>query len=394
MKNDEFIYELYLLESLMPNYKEELRMISIEIRNKILPISNRDKLVYILKVLNEVMKCYVETLGEDYCVILWYVHFLEKYTYLYAIKKYECKCLCQKMEKEFRDSMLEKLILQQWKYINPYFYEDIFFEKNIIEILDDMLKTIDAVCPDKFYINVGTLSKLIHGRKGVWNKAIDIEPPTIEVAKKKKIINRWNPPNKRYLYLVIDNGNSQNANKVCINELRATDGMNVTICNFEVNGYSKSGKLINLDYESISYEEIEEILKEYKDKLINECMSKIDIYDSDNKSIIKSINKVMHENKKQIEMKVNEYCGKYILKKICDTIFVPLDRDEDNNEVLKDKCYKSFHILAEYFESKDIAGIIYPSTRMKIIGEKGTNLVLFDADSAKPDIDTLIVVKV
>ena len=298
------------------------------------------------------------------------------------------------MEKKFRDSMLEKLILQQWKYINPYFYEDIFFEKNIIEILDDMLKTIDAVCPDKFYINVGTLSKLIHGRKGVWNKAIDIEPPTIEVAKEKKIINRWNPPNKRYLYLVIDNGNSQNANKVCINELRATDGMNVTICNFEVNGYSKSGKLINLDYESISYEEIEEILKEYKDKLINECMSKIDIYDFDNKSIIKSINKVMHENKKQIEMKVNEYCGKYILKKICDTIFVPLDRDEDNNEVLKDKCYKSFHILAEYFESKDIAGIIYPSTRMKIIGEKGTNLVLFDADSAKPDIDTLIVVKV
>ena len=225
-------------------------------------------------------------------------------------------------------------------------------------------------------------------------QSIDIEPPTIEVAKEKKIINRWNPPNKRYLYLVIDNGNSQNANKVCINELRATDGMNVTICNFEVNGYSKSGKLINLDYESISYEEIEEILKEYKDKLINECMSKIDIHDFDNKSIIKSINKVMHENKKQIEMKVNEYCGKYILKKICDTIFVPLDRDEDNNEVLKDKCYKSFHILAEYFESKDIAGIIYPSTRMKIIGEKGTNLVLFDADSAKPDIDTLIVVKV
>ncbi|MBD9220287.1 MAG: hypothetical protein EGQ35_08265 [Clostridiales bacterium] len=394
MKNDEFIYELYLLENLMPNYKEELRMISIDIRNKILPISDRDKLVYILKVLNKAMKCYVETLGEDHCFVLWYVHFLEKYAYLYAIKKYECECLCQKMEKKFRDYMLEKLILQQWKYINLYFNEDIFFEKNIIEILDDMLKTIDAVCPDKFYINAGTLSKLIHGRKGVWNKAIDIEPPTIEVAKEKKIINRWNPPDKRYLYLVIDNGNSQNANKVCINELRATDGMNVTICNFEVNGYSKSGRLINLDYESISYEEIEEILKESKDKLINECMSKIDIYDSDNKSIIKSINKVMHENKKQIEMKVNEYCGKYILKKICDTIFVPLDRDEDNNEVLKDKCYKSFHILAEYFESKDIAGIIYPSTRMKIIGEKGTNLVLFDADSAKPDIDTLIVVKV
>ena len=51
--------------------------------------------------------------------------------------------------------------------------------------------------------------------------------------------------------------------------------------------------------------------------------------------------------------------------------------------MLKEKCYKSFHLLAEWCEGKGISGIRYPSTRMNLINERGPNLVLFDADSAK-----------
>ena len=75
--------------------------------------------------------------------------------------------------------------------------------------------------------------------------------------------------------------------------------------------------------------------------------------------------------------------GRLLLKEICDAIFVPLDETEDNDLREKDKCYKAFHILAEFFENKGFAGICYPSTRMKLVGKTGKNLVLFNADSAE-----------
>jgi hypothetical protein len=77
------------------------------------------------------------------------------------------------------------------------------------------------------------------------------------------------------------------------------------------------------------------------------------------------------------------FAGKILLKEISEAIFVPLDDAEDNDKNEKDKCYKAFHVLAEYFESKGFAGITYPSTRMKLIGKSGSNLVLFNADSAE-----------
>ena len=54
--------------------------------------------------------------------------------------------------------------------------------------------------------------------------------------------------------------------------------------------------------------------------------------------------------------------------------------------MLKEKCYKSFHLLAEWCEGKGISGIRYPSTRMKLINERGSNLVLFDADYPYPKV--------
>lgn len=49
----------------------------------------------------------------------------------------------------------------------------------------------------------------------------------------------------------------------------------------------------------------------------------------------------------------------------------------------KERCYKSFHILAEYFENKGYGGIVYASTRMSKYGKYGVNVVLFEADAVE-----------
>ena len=82
------------------------------------------------------------------------------------------------------------------------------------------------------------------------------------------------------------------------------------------------------------------------------------------------------------------FSGQFLLKNICSAIFTPLDDDTDNDDELKERCYKSFHVFAEWCENKGFAGIRYPSTRMKLIGERGTNIVLFDANSAVADEST------
>ena len=63
---------------------------------------------------------------------------------------------------------------------------------------------------------------------------------------------------------------------------------------------------------------------------------------------------------------------------VCNTIYKKVEEDD----VGKEKAYKSFHILSTYLESKGVTGIIYPCTRTnKVVGK---NLVLFNPADAKP----------
>lgn len=62
--------------------------------------------------------------------------------------------------------------------------------------------------------------------------------------------------------------------------------------------------------------------------------------------------------------------------------------DTDSNAALKERCYKSFHVFAEWCENKGFVGIRYPSTRMKLINKGGSNIVLFDDDSDVADEST------
>ena len=73
-----------------------------------------------------------------------------------------------------------------------------------------------------------------------------------------------------------------------------------------------------------------------------------------------------------------------VLSPKCRVVFVPLDKDEDSSPDLKDKCYKSFHVLAQFLEDNNFSGVIFPSTRMMLKGEKGINVVLFEPEDVAP----------
>ena len=281
---------------------------------------------------------------------------------------------------------ISEIIEEQWKRINPYYWdefegEDRTGKKNIIEILDDLYVNTEKKVPGLFVkpLTSFTYQVILRGRYGSWTKIGDLNPPSIEVAKTKKSINRWNPPDKRYLYLSF--GNYGNAFESVKAEMRAKPGETITVGEFKVKADTEKMLIADLDYDRISRNSIFNILEKEKNKEVAEILS-----DYSGCRVMPPKQEIMRKidsKRTEIELAVAAFCGAITLKEICDTIFVPLDSDEDMDSDKKDKCYKSFHVLAEYYESKGYAGIAYSSTRMKLLGKAGSNLVLFDADSAE-----------
>ena len=169
-------------------------------------------------------------------------------------------------------------------------------------------------------------------------------------------------------------------------ELRIKPGEMITLSNFEVRTTAKNAMILDLDYENISRNDIFNYVEEIERKQVNRIVT--NIIES---GVLPTEDYVKHQviiEASNTKWLANAFAGKLLLKEICDAIFIPLDKTDDNDNAEKEKCYKSFHILATYFENKGCAGICYPSTRMKLIGKQGSNLVLFDADSAEPILNT------
>ncbi len=288
------------------------------------------------------------------------------------------------------------MLKDHWKQINPYFksefVNDDFFEKNIIDILDDTFNNSIDIYKNDFYIPLNEFEFLHRGRRGKWFNEDDLLPPSIDIAEKNNIINRWNPPNKRYLYLAAAFTNKDFDINItineytCLQELRVHQKEEVTISNFNIVYKSNTNNILNLNYDDISSNDIisnaDIDLKDISEKIIkNMRVNKISPTPD-------NIKKLIGEKIDKIKKEASILCGKILLKELCEAIFIPLDKTEDADIILKDKCYKSFHILAEYLESRNIGGIYYPSTRMKLIGLNGSNLVLFNVDNAKPDVSS------
>lgn len=389
------IFELDKLEKLMPTYRNPLMFLSKSIRNTIWDLSNEESLAATLYGCNLVFGMLVKMYGEHIEFLEMYVDYLDYYSDTYTRSS-----LTETYDTIHAHIIVYKtqdLVKEHWRQINPYFRKEYAKEdllsKDLITILDDFFDNIVKVCPEQFLLPLDNnkFMHLIRGRREEWHCKNDLCAPSIEVARANNIINRWNPPDKRYLYLVAGKGIPNDIETAC-EEIRIKSGETVTLANFEVCAIAKNAKIVDLDYESISREDIFDFAETIEKEQVKEIVTNI------TKSGIPPTEEYIRQ---QINLKgnktkwlANAFAGKLFIKEICDAIFAPLDEIEDSDKDEKDKCYKSFHVLAEYFENRGYAGICYPSTRMKLIGKQGSNLVLFDADSAEPLIDTFrLIVK-
>lgn len=388
----DMIIELGYLENIMPQYSELLRKFSLVIRNKIWSKSDERRLAVVINSCNKVFTVLVDVLGEHIEILEMYVQYLMKHSQQYSF--YDLSDEYNGILAQIQVFKTQELVKEHWKQINPYFRKEYAKEdllsKDLIAILDDFFDNVVNVCPDIVFLPMRSdkFRTLLRGRRGEWKKKTELEAPSIEVAKEHKIINRWNPPSKRYLYVVAGNGDGNDVETVC-EEMRIKSGENYTTAIFEYIEDRDELSILDLDYETSTRQDIFNFAEFYEKKQVNEIITQMCL---EEKSFTKE--EIIHQielHHERTTWVANAFVAKLLLKEICDAIFVPLDDDEDNDKDKKEQCYKAFHILAEYLENRGCKGICYPSTRMKLIGKTGRNLVLFNADSAEAVEETFTV---
>ncbi len=383
--NIELLIELDKLEKLMPLHADSLIMLSKTIRNRIWPVSDVSQLADFIYRCNIMLRLAIQTYGEDYQFVLMYVNLLDKHSNRYS---------CYQVSQYYKCIQLiidvQILIKEHWKQLNPYFNkkytrEDLF-EKSILDILEDFYGNIVNLCPEPFLkpLHNERFQHLMRGRRGKWRAENELMPPSIDIAKKSQIVNRWNPPDKQYLYLVAGTGSVDDADVVA-EEMRLKKGETATISSFSVHSAHSADRILMLDYDDTSRNHIFNVAHRKNYAIIENEFEKA-LLNGNNPGIFRA------KSLSLIDEKASglscELAGRLFLKELCAAIFIPLDESEDNDAEKKDKCYKSFHAMATFLERKGIVGIAYSSTRMKLIGKHGTCLVLFNPNSAKPIADS------
>ena len=278
------------------------------------------------------------------------------------------------------DRKNREVIQQEWDELNPYNGIAPTHPKSIIDLLDDFFKTCVEKYPDIFLIKSSELGTLTRCRRGSFKMENDVFPPSLEIAEAKNIVNRWNPPGRRYLYMAHSLSNPSVAERTeneftCFHEMRAKKDEEYTFADFEVISGSRDKCFLNMDYTGLEQSDIET----HYDNVIREGAQAIA------NAMIETGVLLTKEQLKPIVRKGTQklaagYVGRSFLLPICQTIFTPIDDDKCPDGSEREKAYKSFHILAEYLEKKNIAGVIYPSTRTALLGIHSQNAVAFHVE--------------
>lgn len=380
--------ELTKLENMMPAYKEELFKVSKFIRRNVWGQIDDRVLLEILRGLNFLYSLAVDTIGQNFEIVSEYVKGLSlsvsKHTRLNIRDK------AQTLRYDLWQEEIQKTVQKQWVQLDPSrwpeFDESELYRKKLLQIMDDFWDSLTPEIKGAFCHPIRYYPKLIRGRKEIRTHAAELAAPSLAVVEEYHILNRWTPPGKRYLYLVDASSSSQNPEKVCMEEMRVSDpALDVTIADFTVRPDARENVILDLDYEDIT---IENIFSQSDTRQASESEKMIQELRTGATVNRRKIERQIRKHESGIRNNVRVFSGQFLLKNICSAIFTPLDDDTDNDDELKERCYKSFHVFAEWCENKGFAGIRYPSTRMKLIGERGTNIVLFDADSAVADEST------
>lgn len=283
--------------------------------------------------------------------------------------------------------LAESIIKKQWDGINPFIDDNSkeHFDKNLINILDDMLQ--NSVIPNEsvFIRDYKSIKYMYRGVKGIHDYTWLVPNPEYAFQ------NRWNPEGKCFVYAAIedtetifdDKNDIYHGEMVCIEELRARKGDKITLGRLEFMPSIQNKKVFDFSYNDTSFSLIDNQLQKGQELLTNEIIN--NVRNSVNHNVIESKANINHIIMKQIDRKredvilmVGRYACMTFLKMICDNIYVPLDEAEDSDPKKKERCYGSFHVLAKYLEERGYAGIIYPSTRATLIKQLGKNIVLFN----------------
>ena len=388
----DFICEVSRLEKMFPNYNEIIFKLTRGLRNKVLPKADEKMLAMVLYFITNVTEMFVSVFGDKLDFLDYYVRFLVKYWGRYSSRNYEneyesVQCLiCVVKEND--------IIENRWNEINPYYskqYSDEdLYGKNLLDILQEFVNHVDENSSKEFFVKEKNLKRLVRARNGKRKSGSEIVPPPVEVAKKLNIINRWNPPDKRYLYLAEELDGSDSY-EVCLEEKRANKGEGFTFVDFKVQHQAREKRLLNLAYEGVKDSDIEKDINKISDSIAEEGIEllKREIKTDGLEGLGEKIDSYLGQKRNEIYSLANLYTGRKLLSALCRVIFVPLDNDEDNDPELKDRCYKSFHVLAEFLEKNGFAGVIFPSTRMMLLGKRGVNVVLFNPEDAYPVEETL-----
>jgi len=394
-KQANILLELDRLENLMPTHKDLLNMLSKDIRRYVWGISDEAKLAVFLKKANWLINILIETAGESFYWVDIYVELLCKKSNYFSSS--EITNALNNVKLELGRLKNKEIINILWEQINPnlisnYSADDII-GKNILISFDEIYKACISNNLESFTFDLCTISHMCRGRKGYHDDIGELLPPCIDYAIKHNKINRWNPPNKRFLYLAASFGDKPFDNvfthdqKVCCEELRMKSGKKITLADFFPARTSDKKKILNLNYEDISIKEIDKrffggakhIATEIADEYI---IKKAQPSEAD---VRKRIEEKYEQERYIHDVNTQIFVASLFLKNLTETIVVPIDDDKVKSVADLDTYYHSFHKLTELLEGYGLSGIMYPSTRMNLINQSGTNLVLFNVDDAVPD---------
>lgn len=369
--------ELQKLENLSVEYKGELRYLSKKTRKDIWIDNNTKKLSGLLMRLNVVFDWMTKYTGYfELSIIIQYVKYLSKYSVF----------VCPHLDEVYFNELINEIqmenarliIEEQWKDVNAS--EDGLL--SFIQIFDDIFTKCIDLHSNRFFYKLKETDILCRVVSG-WKHDTDRFIPRVPLTN-----NRWNPPGKTYLYLSFSEKEKQYTEQlslneyICLKEYRAIKGNHYSFCHFKP---LIEGNILDLSYNDVSLGKLKMIVDDYQDKLTKKMIAEImsdplavEKYKNNKKKLKGAIKKLNHKYPVDINIIEESYAKQY-LKMICSCIYKKVD---ENDEGMKEAAYKSFHILAEYLESKGVTGIIYPCTRTNKVS--GKNLVLFKKEDAEP----------
>lgn len=374
---DQILWELDRLEHYSSRYGEELACLSKGIRTRIWKDNSKD-LANTLVLINDVFETLTDSIPSD---VFWSEEAILKYVDLMAHCRESLGVFDDETFEDIKEDILatsiRKLIEEKWDNILEA--ED--GGKAFLDVFDDLFKKAIEKYSDLFICSLEDTDVLFRMvKEQSCDEARFIPWPN-------KVQNRWNPPGKTFLYLSYGKEKTKYSDElsleeyVCILECRTQPNTDVCLCQFKP---EKKGRVLDLSYNKVSLTGIKTELTDYERdrvqalyKLISNDENIIKKKD-DAEFIKKEIARVVMEDPIDRELLEKNY-ARQILKTICSCIYKKVD---EPTEAGKEKAYRSFHILADYLEKQEITGIIYPCTRLRKI--KGTNVVLFDKDDAKP----------